>query len=142
MFNAYHLYYIAHKFYRYKIPLIPKLIKLVIFLLYNSSIPYQAKIGKGSRFAYGGIGVVIHKRVVIGRNCNIGSNTTIGGKSGHYNVPVIGDNVFIATGSRVLGPIEIGNNVIIGANSVVVKNIESNTVVAGVPAKVLKMNTD
>lgn len=141
MFNAYHFYYLSHKLYVLKIPLIPRIIKLIIFFLYNSSIPYQAKIGKGSRFAYGGIGVVIHKRAVIGKNCNIGSNITIGGKSGHYDVPVIGDNVFIATGSRILGPIKIGSNVTIGANSVVVKNVNSNLVVAGVPAKILKRNS-
>ena len=138
MFNAYHLYYLSHKLYMNKIPFFPKAIKSIIFLIYNSSIPYQAEIGKGSRFAYGGIGVVIHKRAVIGKNCNIGSNVTIGGKSGHYNVPIIGDNVFISTGSRILGPIEIGNNVIVGANSVVVKNVLPNSVVAGVPSKVIK----
>lgn len=138
MFNAFHFYYLSHKLYKLGIPIIPQIVKLIIFLFYNSSIPYHAIIGKGSRFAYGGIGVVIHKRVVIGKNCNIGSNTTIGGKSGHFNVPIIGDNVYISTGAKILGPIEIGNNVIIGANSVVIENVASNMVVAGVPAKVIK----
>ncbi|MDA9575639.1 hypothetical protein N9R87_00685 [Flavobacteriaceae bacterium] len=105
--------------------------------MYNSSIPFQCTIGKNSRFAYGGIGVVLHKRTVIGENCMIGSNVTIGGKSGHFNVPIIGRNVYIGTGAKVLGPITIGDNVIIGANAVVIKDVPANNTVAGIPAKVI-----
>ena len=68
----------------------------------------------------------------------IGTNVTIGGRSGHFEVPIIGDNVFIATGAKVLGPIVIGDNVTIGANSVVIKNVPDNCKVAGVPAKIIK----
>lgn len=95
---------------------------------------------KGTKFAYGGIGVVIHARAVVGRNCMIGQGVTIGGKSGWYEVPVIGDNVEIHAGARVLGPVKIGDNVIIGANAVVVKDVPDNCVVAGVPARIIKDN--
>ena len=95
-------------------------------------------MGEGTKFGYGGIGVVIHGRVVIGKNCLIGQGVTIGGKSGWYEVPVIGDNVHINAGARLLGPIRIGDNVVIGANSVVVKDVPSDCVVAGVPAKILR----
>ncbi len=139
MLNAYYLYRIAHQLYLWKVPFLPKILKLLIFLIYNSSIPYQAKIGKGTRFAYGGIGVVLHKRTVIGKNCIIGTNVTIGGKSGYEKIPDIGDNVYIATGAKILGPISIGNNVTIGANAVVLQNIPDNAVVAGVPAKIIKI---
>ena len=64
-------------FYRKKIPLIPKLIKLVCFILYNSSIPYECELGKGTRFGYGGIGVVLHKRVIIGNNVSVGANAVV-----------------------------------------------------------------
>ncbi|SFN46597.1 serine O-acetyltransferase [Bizionia echini] len=140
MINAYIFYSIAHKLYCWKIPIIPNILKLLCFLIYNSNIPFQCKIGKGSKFGYGGIGVVIHKRTVIGENCSIGTNITIGGKHPHYEVPVIGNNVYIATGAKVLGPIKIGDNVIIGANAVVLKDIPSNAVVAGIPAKIIKYN--
>lgn len=137
MINAYFFYKLANKLYRLKIPIFPYIIKLIIFLVYNSSIPFQCTIGKNSRFAYGGIGVVLHKRTVIGESCMIGSNVTIGGKSGHFNVPIIGKNVYIGTGAKVLGPITIGDNVTIGANAVVIKDVPANNTVAGIPAKVI-----
>ena len=140
MINAYSFYKIAHKLYLKKIPILPKLIKLFCFLIYNSSIPYECILGKGTRFAYSGIGVVLHKRTVIGKNCMIGTQVTVGGKSGHFEVPVIGDNVYLATGAKILGPIKIGNNVTVGANAVVIKDVPDNCVVAGIPAKIIKQN--
>lgn len=139
MINAYFFYNLSHQLYTRKIPIIPSFIKFMCFLIYNSSIPFECKIDKGSRFGYGGIGVVIHKRTIIGKNCLIGTNVTIGGKSPHYEVPIIGDNVYIATGAKILGPIIIGNNVTVGANAVVVKNVPDNAVVAGIPAKIIKI---
>jgi serine O-acetyltransferase len=58
-------------------------------------------------------------------------------KNGAWWPPVIGDNVYIAAGSRVLGGIKIGNDVIIGANAVVIKDVPDNCIVAGIPAKVI-----
>jgi serine O-acetyltransferase len=135
--NAINFYKLGYWFYNKGIPFLPKFLELIIFLFYNSRIPSSAKIGSGSFFAYGGIGCVIHKRAVIGQNVNIGTNVTIGGKSGHINVPVIGNNVFISTGAKILGPIIIGNNVIIGANAVVIDSIPDDCIVAGVPAKII-----
>lgn len=111
-----------------------------MYLLFNSSVPASVKIGRDTKFAYGGIGVVIHARAVIGNNCLIGQNVTIGGKSGWHEVPIIGDNVEISAGARILGPVRIGNNVIIGANAVVVKDVPDNCIVAGIPAKIIKEN--
>lgn len=140
MLNAYFLYLISRRLYLMRVPLLPNIVKLIIFLLYNSSIPFQAKIGKGSRFGYGGIGVVIHKRVEVGNNVLIGSNVTIGGRSGKFAVPKIGDDVYVSTGAKILGDIVIGDNCIIGANSVVISDIPSNSVVVGVPGRVIKRN--
>ena len=138
MLNAYYLYYLSNLLFRYRVPILPKVIKLFIFFIYNSSIPYQCSIGSGTRFAYGGIGVIIHKNSVIKKNVLIGSGVVIGGKEGFANVPIIGDNVKIATGAKVLGDITIGNNVIVGANAVVLKSVPDNAVVAGVPATILR----
>lgn len=73
----------------------------------------------------------------IGRNCWVNQNVTIG-YTNETDCPTIGDNVTIYAGAKVLGNIRVGNNVIIAANAVVVKDVEDNCVVGGVPAKVIK----
>lgn len=73
----------------------------------------------------------------IGENCKIYQQVTIG-FTHDMKAPVIGNNVEICCGAKVLGGITIGDNVLIGANAVVIKDVPSNSVVAGVPAKVIK----
>lgn len=140
MLNAIFFYRIERWLFLHHIPVLPKLIELIIFLIYNSKIPYQAHIGKGTKCGYGGIGVVIHSEAKIGDNCLIGQQVTIGGGNSKYpGVPKIGDNVYVAKGAIVFGGIIIGNNVTIGANAVVNRHVPDNAVVAGVPARVLKI---
>ena len=140
MLNAIFFYRISRWFYLHHIPILPKVITLLIFLIYNSKVPYQARIGKGTKLGYGGIGVVIHSKTIIGDYCVVGQNVTLGGGNSKYEgVPIIGDNVHISHGACVFGGITIGDNVIIGANSVVNKPVPDNAVVAGVPAKVLRI---
>lgn len=136
--NAIGLYRLERFFWEKRVPLLPKIVKGVIYLIFNSVVPYTAKIGKGTRFAYGGIGVVIHSRAEIGERVIIGQGVTIGRKISPNDCPVIGNDVYISAGSRVLGNIVVGNNVIIGANSVVIENVPSNCIVAGVPARILR----
>lgn len=140
MLNLITFHRLANFCYRKKIPVVPKLIYFLQFFIFNSSVPPSVSIGIGTRFAYGGIGVVIHADAVIGKNCTIGQGITIGGKSKSMIIPKIGDDVYLGAGSRILGPITIGDNVIVGPNSVVVKSITSNVIVVGVPAKVIKSN--
>ena len=114
-----------------------------IYLIHNSYIPPEAEIGKGTLFGYKGIGVIIHKRAKIGDDCVIGSNVTVGGGGGNSNkkipeyepvrrdVPVIGNRVHIGTGAKVIGPIVIGDDVVIGANAVVINDVPSGAVVGG-----------
>lgn len=135
-----HWYRLSHWLWKLHVPLLPKLIWRLQYLLFNSSVPASCTLSQGVTFGYGGIGVVIHARAVVGRNCLIGQGVTIGGKSGWYEVPVIGDNVEINAGARILGPVRIGNNVIVGANAVVVKDVPDNCVVAGVPARIIMEN--
>ena len=73
----------------------------------------------------------------IGKNCKIYQQVTIG-YTHDLRAPVLGDNVEVCCGAKVLGGITIGDNVLIGANAVVVKDVPANSVVAGVPAKVIK----
>lgn len=106
-----------------------------IFTKFNCRIPYTAEIGAGTTFGYGGIGVVVHKRSIIGKDCMIAQNVTLGGRV-RGEPPVIGDNVYIAPGAKCLGG-RIGNNVVVGANAVVITEVPDNCVVAGVPARVI-----
>lgn len=142
MINAITFYRAARWLYEHHVPFLPKLIKLLIFLVYNSAIPFECSIGKRSKFGYGAIGVVIHKSAIIGNNVLIGPNVTIGGRSNKRGAPVIGNDVYIGTGAKVLGNIKIGDRVLIGANAVVISDIPNDCVAAGVPARVIKEGVD
>lgn len=72
----------------------------------------------------------------IGKGCTIYQEVTIGQNKGKY--PIIGDNVIIYPGAKVIGDIKVGSNAIIGANAVVTADVPDNAIVAGIPAKVLK----
>jgi len=98
-----------------------------------------AVIGKGL-FIDHGIGVVIGETAIIGDNVTLFHGVTLGGtgKEKGKRHPTIGNNVFIGSGAKILGNIKIGNNVKIGANAVVLKSIEDNTTVVGVPGEVVK----
>ncbi len=79
MINAIFFYKIERWLYLHHIPFLSRLIELLIFLIYNSKVPYQAIIGEGTKLGYGGIGVVIHKDSIIGSHCVISQQVTIGG---------------------------------------------------------------
>ena len=74
----------------------------------------------------------------IGKNATVLPNVLIGRRRPDKVADIrIGDNVYISTGVTILGPVSIGNNVVIAANSVVIKDVPDNCVVSGVPAKVI-----
>ena len=140
--NAITLYRLAHWCYCRRVPLLPILIRDLIFLLFNSYIPPSARIGRGTVFAYGAIGVVLHADCVIGEGCVIGQGVTVGAAEGFFSsrpnkCPVIGDNCYISVGARVLGDIVIGSHSVVGAGAVVVKTYPQHSILAGVPARVI-----
>lgn len=100
------------------------------------SIPAATDIGKGFRIHHFG-GVIFHSKVKIGENCTVYQGVTLGDKGGYGDPPTIGNNVLIGAGAKILGDITIGDNVAIGANAVVLSSIPSNSIAAGIPAKVV-----
>ena len=137
--NAIKLYRIGHWFYKRRIPIIPRLIYYLIYLTYNASIPMAAEIGEGTKFGYGGMGVVVHSNCRIGRKVFIAHQVTICSRRAPWHgVPMIEDNCFIGVGAKILGPIHIGTGSDIGANAVVVHDVPPHSVVAGVPARVIR----
>ncbi len=105
-------------------------------------LPWKTRIGEGLRIEHGH-SLVVNDRTVFGRNCMIRNSTTIGNKQlrdGSYSGgPVIGDFVDIGANAVILGEIRIGDRAVIGAGSVVVKDVPANAVVAGNPARVLRI---
>lgn len=99
-----------------------------------------AQIGKGL-FIDHGMGVVIGETTVIGDNCLLYQGVTLGGtgKDKGKRHPTLGDNVMVGAGAKVLGPINIGNNVKVAANAVVLKDIPDNCTAVGVPARIARM---
>lgn len=100
--------------------------------------PKGGNIGPGLLFQHGFSTIVFCRKM--GSNCCINQQVTIG--EGHGGVPSIGNNVHVCAGAKVIGNIVIGDDVIVGANAVVVKDVPSHSIVAGIPAKVIKVRKD
>lgn len=105
---------------------------------FGIAISYKARIGKGLFIGHHG-GIVTNDQMEIGNNCNLSHDVTIGvsRRGKHPGVPTIGNNVYIGPGAKLFGKIRVGDNVAIGANCVVTKDIPDNAVVVGVPGKVI-----
>lgn len=113
------------------------LLRRVIFFTHHTHIDLRANIGRGFFLAhYGGVWI---GAVTIGTNCNISHEVTIGigGKGEHRGLPRIGNNVYVGPGAKIYGDITVGDNVAIGANSVVSKSLPESAVAVGNPARVV-----
>lgn len=105
-----------------------------LLLKYGLEIGSDCQIGNNLKVEHCN-GVVIGNKVIIGNNCTIYQQVTLGQKNNCY--PVIGDNVILYPGCKVIGGISIGRNSIIGTNAVVLHDVPDNCVVAGIPAKIV-----
>ena len=139
MDKIYFFYSLERWFYLHHLTIIAVFIRAFIRVLFSADIPYKLKIGKGTKMPHDALGSLFHPDVIIGNNCVILHGVTIGVRSGYKNLPIIKDNVWIGAHSIILGPITIGENSVIGAGSVVVKDVAANSVVAGNPARVIRM---
>ena len=100
-------------------------------------IPYQVSIGSGLKISHPS-GIVINENAILGQNVWIRCNTVIGNDIKSNKAPVIGSNVSIGANVCIIGDVKVGDNCIIGAGSVIVKDIPPFSVVVGNPGRVVK----
>lgn len=137
-FHAILFYRFARWFWIHKMYLIGRLISHVGRFLTGIEIHPGARIGKRF-FIDHGMGVVIGETSEIGDNVTLYHGVTLGGTTWKKikRHPTIGNNVVVGVGAKILGPVKIGDNTKIGANSVVVNEIPPNSIVVGIPGKVV-----
>lgn len=106
------------------------LLNALIKILWGIELPRAARIGAGLYIGHFG-GITISPAAIIGLNCTVSQGITIGvsGTGDNQGVPTIGNDVYIAPGARLFGKITVGNNVKIGANAVIHRDIPDNAIV-------------
>jgi len=133
---------LSNFFYRNRMGLIGRFFQFLNLFLYGCWISMKTEIGQGLLIRHG-FGIAIGCRK-IGNNFTVFPHVFIGTKTGEpgdleeQDVPVIGNNVTIYIGSKVFGKIHVGDHAVIGASSLVLKDVPEDTVVAGIPARVIK----
>ncbi len=138
-FHALLAYRISHRLRSIGVPFLPRAISQLARWLTGVEIHPSAKIGTGF-FIDHGMGVVIGVTADIGDYVTLFQGVTLGGtgKERGKRHPTLGNHVVVGAGAKILGGITIGDNVKIGANSVVLKNVAANSTVIGVPGRVIK----
>lgn len=134
------IYRFGHWLHRLGLVRLAKVVSYVNRFLFACWCPSSAQIGKNFKLGYWGLGVVIHSNTRIGDRCLVAQNVTIGRNFGDKEVPAIGNDVYIGAGSVVFGEISIGDNVIIGSNSLVNKSVPANCTVVGNPFRIVREN--
>lgn len=112
------------------------LYKFVVDYVFGTYLPPSTQIGPGF-VVFHGYALVVNEKSVIGENVTVRHCVTIGGRSGPDDCPRIGNGVDIGVGALIIGPIQIGDNAIIGAGAVVLKDVPAGAVVVGNPARIL-----
>lgn len=139
-FHALVAYRVAHWLRSKGVPILPRVLSQVARWLTGIEIHPGATIGKRF-FIDHGMGVVIGETAEIGDDVTLFQGVTLGGtgKERGKRHPTIGNHVVVGAGAKILGAIRIGDNVKIGANSVVLKSVPPHSTVIGVPARIIKM---
>ena len=138
-FHALLAYRISHWLKAHDVPILPRVISQLARWVTGVEIHPAAQIGTGF-FIDHGMGVVIGETAEIGDYVTLFQGVTLGGtgKERGKRHPTLGNHVVVGAGAKILGGITIGDNVKIGANSVVLKSVPANSTVIGVPARVIK----
>lgn len=129
-------YRLAWAVWRKPMSLLYKCLRTAVQITAGVELPCEAQVGRRLRIEHGGC-IVISGDAVLGDDVILRHGVTIGLKrTGMRGAPHIGDRVDIGAGAKLLGPITIGDNAIIGANAVVLTDVPPGTLAAGVPARI------
>lgn len=130
---------IAHKLWHKNLKTLARWISTWNRFLTGIEIHPGAQVGR-RLFIDHGMGVVIGETAIIGDDCTLYHGVTLGGTSLEQGKrhPTLGNNVVIGAGAKILGPITLGDNSSVGANSVVIKEVPKNSTAVGIPARVAK----
>ena len=137
-FHALALHRISHRLWKIGLPLLPRLLSQFTRSITGIEIHPGATIGKGV-FIDHGMGVVIGETTEIGNRCLLYQGVTLGGTGKDHGKrhPTLAENVVVGAGAKVLGAIKVGENTRIGAGSVVVRDVDDNSTVVGIPGRVV-----
>ncbi len=137
-FQALAIHRISHSLWKSGLPLMPRILSQFTRTLTGIEIHPGAKIGKGV-FIDHGMGVVIGETAEIGNRCLLYQGVTLGGTGKDHGKrhPTLSENVVVGAGAKVLGAIQVGANTRIGAGSVVVRDVEADSTVVGIPGRVV-----
>ena len=114
-----------------------KLLKPICEILTGIELPCETVVGRRFRIDHFG-GIIISGDAVFGDDCVIRNGVTVGLRhTGIRGAPIIGNRVDIGAGAKILGPIHVGDDVAIGANAVVLKDVPAHSIAVGVPARIL-----
>ena len=139
----------VHRFGNWRMGVEPKLLRAPLSVLYRAAerhcrnvygieLPYSVKVGRRVKIEHQG-GIVIHGDSTIGDECTIRQGVTLGMKSVDkpFDAPTLERGVDVGAGAVILGGIVVGEGAAVGANAVVVKDVEAGGVAVGVPARVV-----
>jgi serine O-acetyltransferase len=142
-FHSLLFYRLAHWLWKYRIPFIPRALSQFARFITGIEIHPGASIGSGL-FIDHGMGVVIGETAEIGDNVTLFQGVTLGGtgKQRGKRHPTLGSHVVVGAGAKVLGPINIGDYVKIGANSVVLQDVPDHSTVVGIPGRIVRIKDE
>jgi serine O-acetyltransferase len=137
------LYRLTHFLWRYKLRWLARFISTLARWITGIEIHPGAVIGRRF-FIDHGMGVVIGETAIIGDDCMLYHGVTLGGTTWDKvkRHPTLKNSVVIGAGAKILGPIILGNNVRVGSNSVVVRSIDDNETVVGIPGRIVRQKTE